>query len=102
MSTVVPIEKDVALKLIEMMKTFDTAIEAYKKATLAINDLYPEQAAALSDLISRELQDPALVAAMSAKYDAILDMMHIEKIDAESQKKFDQLIEQLLQEGPLN
>jgi hypothetical protein len=102
MSTVVPIERETALKLIDGMKRLDVAIEAYKRTMLAFTKLHPEHADLLNELLSAELRDPVLLGSMRQKYSVVLDMMHIEEIDADVQKKIDRLIVELKPTDPLN
>ena len=102
MSVNLKISPELAVVLTDALKNLEIALKARHQTLEAFTKLYPRHVALLNELLAAELRDPALLQSMKEKYDAILDMMHKEVIDAEAEKAIDQLIEQLRPTDPLN
>jgi len=111
MAKEVKLPVDLAEALINAIRQFDTEVYALRHTLALFKELFqqfPEiaRAGVNADFLDAALAaariDPSLLDSMTQKYDAILETLHTEVIDAEIQKKIDQLIAQLRPTDLLN
>ena len=91
----VHLPQELAVALIEAFEKFELELEARGHALRLIKEIAPQHAGVLDESLSQARSDPARLACLKEKYDAIREQLHVEVFDEFAQKKIDQLIERL-------